>query len=66
MSDVSHEAWGRGYKLNVMFLCMHNSCRSQMADGWMRRLCEVAGVPIGVASAGIKDSREIKRGAIVW
>ena len=58
------EAWGRGNTLNVMFLCMHNSCRSQMADGWMRQLCEVAGVPIGVASAGIKDSQEIKRGAI--
>ena len=46
-------AWGPEYPVNVLFLCSHNSCRSQMADGWARKLRGDA--PIGVASAGIKD-----------
>ena len=33
--EVAH---GPQYKTNVMFLCNHNSCRSQMADGWLRQL----------------------------
>ena len=40
LADSQAESWGPGYQLNVMFLCMHNSCRSQMADGWMRKLRE--------------------------
>ena len=59
---VEEATWGSGYALNVMFLCMHNSARSQMADGWMRKLRETA--PVGVASAGIKDARVVKDNAI--
>ena len=61
-ADPQAESWGPGYRLNVMFLCMHNSCRSQMADGWMRKLRETS--PVGVASAGIKDGTVVKEGAI--
>jgi arsenate reductase (thioredoxin) len=38
-------------KLKVLFLCTGNSCRSQMAEGWTRRL---KGDLIEVWSAGIE------------
>jgi arsenate reductase (thioredoxin) len=38
-------------KLNVLFLCTGNSCRSQMAEGWTRHL---KGDVIEVYSAGIE------------
>lgn len=38
-------------KLNVLFLCTGNSCRSQMAEGWARHLC---GETIEPYSAGIE------------
>merc|ERR1719414_1761833 len=44
-----------------MFLCNHNSCRSQMADGWLRNLRGEA--KIGVASAGIQGGSGVKPGA---
>lgn len=64
LADSQAESWGPGYQLNVMFLCMHNSCRSQMADGWMRKLRESGLSRVGVASAGIKDGTMVKEGAI--
>ena len=38
-------------KLNVLFLCTGNSCRSQMAEGWARHL---KGDVINAYSAGIE------------
>lgn len=38
-------------KLNMLFLCTGNSCRSQMAEGWTRHL---KGDRINVYSAGIE------------
>ena len=38
-------------KLNVLFLCTGNSCRSQMAEGWTRELKEDV---IEAYSAGIE------------
>ena len=38
-------------KLNVLFLCTGNSCRSQMAEGWTRHL---KGDIINAYSAGIE------------
>merc|ERR1719235_1892839 len=54
--------FGPTYQHNVMFLCNHNSCRSQMADGWLRALRGSASV--GVASAGIVGGTAVKEGAI--
>jgi arsenate reductase len=38
----------------VLFLCTHNSARSQMAEGWLRAL---AGDRFEVASAGTEQTR---------
>jgi arsenate reductase len=38
----------------VLFLCTHNSARSQMAEGWLRH---VAGDRYEVASAGTEATR---------
>lgn len=37
--------------MNLLFLCTGNSCRSQMAEGWARRL---GGPRLSVESAGIE------------
>eukprot|EP00966_Prymnesium_polylepis_P011508 264984-Prymnesium_polylepis.1 len=54
--------YGPQYEHNVMFLCNHNSCRSQMADGWLRALR--GSQSVGVASAGIVGGTAVKPGAI--
>ena len=48
-------------KLNILFLCTGNSCRSQMAEGWARKL---KGHAIEAYSAGVEphgmNARAIK------
>lgn len=50
-----------GAMLNILYLCTGNSCRSQIAEGWTRRL---GGDRVEVQSAGIeahgKNPRAIK------
>jgi glutathione/glutaredoxin type arsenate reductase len=57
------QTFGPQYNKNVLFLCNHNSCRSQMADGWMRHLRGTHS--IGVQSAGIVGGTAVKEGAII-
>lgn len=48
-------------KTKVAFICVHNSCRSQMAEGWAKKL----GSDIfEVYSAGTEDYPEVKPLAI--
>ena len=56
----------KGDTYNVMFLCNHNSCRSQMAEGWARNILkrEKKETRVGVASAGIAHGTSIREGAI--
>ena len=37
--------------MNILFLCTGNSCRSQMAEGWLR---ELRGADFSVFSAGVE------------
>jgi protein-tyrosine-phosphatase len=46
---------------SVLFLCVHNAGRSQMAAGWMRHL---AGDQVDVFSGGSEPAGEINRAAV--
>jgi arsenate reductase (thioredoxin) len=50
-----------GQAPSVLFLCVHNAGRSQMAAGWMRHL---AGDRIDVFSAGSEPAESINRAAV--
>ncbi len=41
----------------VLVLCTHNSARSQMMEGWLRRHAREAGLQAEVSSAGIERTR---------
>ena len=44
-------------KKKVAFICVHNSCRSQMAEGWAKKLGSDL---LEVYSAGTKEYPEVK------
>lgn len=44
-------------KYKVAFVCVHNSCRSQMAEGWAKKL---GGEIFEVYSAGTENYPEVK------
>ena len=44
-------------KLKVAFVCVHNSCRSQMAEGWAKQL---GGEYFDATSAGTETYPEVK------
>ncbi|MDW7671522.1 MAG: arsenate reductase ArsC [Bacillota bacterium] len=48
-------------KKRVAFVCIHNSCRSQMAEAWAKHL---GGDILEVYSAGTENYPEIKPGAV--
>lgn len=48
-------------KKKVAFVCVHNSCRSQMAEGWAKKLGSDV---LEVYSAGTEEYHEVKPGAI--
>lgn len=48
-------------KLKVAFVCVHNSCRSQMAEGWAKALGSDV---LEVYSAGTEEYPEVKPGAV--
>ncbi|ERJ11232.1 arsenate reductase ArsC [Haloplasma contractile] len=48
-------------KKKVAFVCIHNSCRSQMAEGWAKKLGSDV---LDVYSAGTEDYPEVKPGAV--
>ena len=44
-------------KKTVVFVCVHNSCRSQMSEGWARHLCNDV---ITAYSAGTEKYHQVK------
>lgn len=50
-----------GIKPSVLFLCVHNAGRSQMAAGWMRHL---AGDRVAVFSGGSEPAAEVNKVAV--
>ena len=63
-ASTTPQLYGSQYAHNVMFLCNHNSCRSQMADAWLRTISAQREMEVGVASAGIVGGTKVKEGAI--
>ncbi len=39
--------------MNIIFVCTGNTCRSPMAEGYFRDLCDKANIEINISSAGI-------------
>lgn len=50
-----------GLKPSVLFLCVHNAGRSQMAAGWMRHL---AGDNVDVFSGGSEPAHQVNQAAV--
>lgn len=52
-----------GDRMRLLVLCTHNSARSQMAEGWLRKHASEAGLDAAVWSAGT-EATQIKPDAI--
>lgn len=50
--------------MKLAFICIHNSCRSQMAEALARHKAEKMGVDIEVFSAGSDTSKGVNSQAI--
>lgn len=48
--------------MKIAFVCVHNSCRSQMAEGWLKKL--KGDREIDVYSAGTEEYPEVKPKAV--
>lgn len=48
--------------MKIAFVCVHNSCRSQMAEGWLKKL--KGDRDIDVYSAGTEEYPEVKPKAV--
>jgi arsenate reductase (thioredoxin) len=59
--DLNHGAAEMGSKPNVLFLCTGNSCRSQMAEGFLRQL---GGGRFAAYSAGTEPAERVHPMAI--
>lgn len=42
--------------IRILVLCTHNSARSQMGEGWLRKLCQDANVAAEIWSAGTEKT----------
>lgn len=58
---MNHEADLQDRKPRILFLCVHNAGRSQMAAGWMRAL---AGDQVEVFSGGSQPAEAVNASAI--
>lgn len=58
---VRHEADPTPLSPSVLFLCVHNSGRSQMATGWLRHL---AGDAVDVFSGGSEPADAVNQAAV--
>lgn len=45
--------------MKIVFVCVHNSCRSQMAEALAKHLCKDMGLYLEIYSAGSEKMREI-------
>lgn len=45
--------------MNLAFICVHNSCRSQMAEALAKHFAQEMGLSLQIYSAGSEKSREI-------
>ncbi|MEW4372128.1 low molecular weight protein arginine phosphatase [Paenibacillus kandeliae] len=50
---------------HILFVCTGNTCRSPMAEGFMRKLAKERGIPVDVRSAGVAavDGMSVSRHA---
>ena len=61
MTDSDHTALAADRKPSVLFVCVHNAGRSQMAAGWLRQL---GGDQVEVRSAGSAPAETINPVAV--